>query len=1055
MRARLGEEQAGELRRLHDDLLAIRIEANNGQVLKAQGEGLVATFRSASDGLTAAVQIQQAIASYNRRSSALAELSVRLGMSVGDVTWEGGDTFGAPMVEASRLEAAAEAGQVLCTEWVRMMAGGRGGHEFANLGFLELKGLPDPVAVCALRWTPLPEPVSTQLPFPTELAASTAGAFVSRGDELRAGDRLLTDPARDRNAVLWLLGEPGIGKTRLATEIARRAHAGGAIVLFGRCSEDLSVSYQPFVEALRTFVSEVPPGELAARLGNAPAEIARLVPDLSHRLAGLVPGGPASGEVDQQRLFEAVRSWVAVAGGDRPVVAVVDDVQWAARPTLQMLGHLLRSPKPSRALVLCTARNTSPDDNEELADLVAELEQRGVPSHRLELGGLDPEAVAELVERSAGRRLDDRLRDLAGRLHTETAGNPLFIDSLLAAGEQTGELPRTVSETVRRRTRHLPGEVTDLLRLASVVGLDFDLPLVARATGRDELDVLDGLEAAGRAGLVDESGADRYRFAHALVRAALRDELSRSRRVRIHLQIGEALEALSADALDDHTDALAYHFSEAAPVGGLDKAFRYTVAAAERATRVLAYADAAAAYGRALEMLPALPDQGPVRRCQLLVARAEAHDRAGEFEAAWRMAETACTEAWDVGAADELVRAALALENIRVLSRIAPAEAAIAPLERAEAILPAADSPQRAVVIATLAQAMAYSGRRTAAIERAQTALAMARRVADPVALGEVIAATAFLDIPLERAAAMAVRATELLALGNQLDDDRLRGWASSMGAWSNLQLGDMAAFDQFLDEYALAADRMHQPFWTSSLPLGRHVRAMIAGDLELAEWLLTEFRNVFDRWYEGVEGTMMFFLRREQGRLERVAPALRILVQQQQGANIWRPGLVALYIELGMMAEARDEFERLAANDFAATNDEAREVVLGLTAEACVALDDAQRADQLLDLLGLYRGKVLVTYRLACLGPVDRLLAMLSDTAGRPHEADALFDSAIDLCRRMPSPLWLAHCLHDAARHRAERDPEQAEMMLAEAADLCERHHLAGLARKLVARQH
>jgi hypothetical protein len=78
----------------------------------------------------------------------------------------------------------------------------------------------------------------------------------------------------------------------------------------------------------------------------------------------------------------------------------------------------------------------------------------------------------------------------------------------------------------------------------------------------------------------------------------------------------------------------------------------------------------------------------------------------------------------------------------------------------------------------------------------------------------------------------------------------------------------------------------------------------------------------------------------------------------------------------------------------------------------------------------------------------------MLSDTVGRPHEADALFDSALELCRRMPSPLWLAHCLHDGARHWAARDPERAEMMRAEAAELCERHHLAGLARKLGARQ-
>ena len=1050
LRARIGEEQAGEVRRLHDDLLTIRVEANDGQVLKAQGDGLVAVFLSASNGLTAAVQIQQTIAFYNRRSSALAELSIRMGMSVGDVTWEDEDTFGTPMVEAARLEAAAEPGQVLCTEWVRMMAGGRGSHEFTDLGFFELKGLPEPVAVCALQWAPSAEPESTQLRLPPELAATTSGGFVSRADELRQGDRLLSDPTRDRVAVLWLLGEPGIGKTRLATEIARRAHAGGAVVLFGRCSEDLSVPYQPFLEALRTFVDEVPAGELAERLGDAPAELVRLVPDLTHRLAGLVPPGAAGGEVDQHRLFEAVRSWMSAAGGDRPVVAILDDVHWAAGPTLQMLAHVTRAAKPSRALVVCTARNTSPDDNEELAALVGQLEQRGAASHRVALGGLDPEAVAQLVERSAGRRLDDGLRDLAGRLHAETAGNPLFVDSLLAAGDQTGELPRTVSETVRRRTGRLPAEVTDLLRVASVAGLDFELPLVARATDRDELDVLDGLEAAGRAGLVEESGADRYRFAHALVRASLRDELSKSRRVRIHLRIGEALEALCADALDDHADTLAYHFSEAAPIAGPAKAFQYTVSAAERAARQLAHLDAASRYGRALEMLPALSDEPRARRCQLLVSQAEAYERAGEFETGRKMAETAFNEAREVGAADELVRAALTAETIRYHSA-GPAEMSVAFLEQAEAALPAAETSRRAVVAGSLAAALAYSGRRTEAVERAHMALAMARRIGDAPALGEVLVRTAFLDIPLERAATMSARAAELIGLGEQLDDDHLRSWGCALGAWSSLQLGDLASFDEYLADFAPAAERLNRPLWTDAHVLGRHFRALIAGDLELAEALLSEHSERFGHWEEGVAGVMTFFLRREQGRLGAVAPALRVVLQRQQEFDLWRPGLVALYIELGMMAEGRQEFERLAADDFAETAFGAKEVALGFTAEACVALNDAERAEQLLDLLGLYRGKVLATYRMACLGPVDRFLAMLSDTAGRPREADALFDSAIDLCRRMPSPLWLAHCLHDAAVHWAQRNPERAEMMLAEAADLCERHHLAGLARKLV----
>jgi class 3 adenylate cyclase len=152
LRVRLGEERADELRRVHDALLAARVEANGGQVLKGQGDGLVAAFPAASDGLRAAIEMQQAIATHNRRPEALAEIAIRIGVSVGDVSWEGGDCLGAPVAEAARLEAAAGSGQILCSDFVRLMARGRGGHEFVSLGPLELPGLPGPLSACEVLW---------------------------------------------------------------------------------------------------------------------------------------------------------------------------------------------------------------------------------------------------------------------------------------------------------------------------------------------------------------------------------------------------------------------------------------------------------------------------------------------------------------------------------------------------------------------------------------------------------------------------------------------------------------------------------------------------------------------------------------------------------------------------------------------------------------------------------------------------------------------------------------------------------------------------------------
>jgi DNA-binding SARP family transcriptional activator len=198
-----------------------------------------------------------------------------------------------------------------------------------------------------------------ELPLPSELAVESSRSFVGRSTELEMAEGLLSTAGQNRLAALWLLGEPGIGKTRLAAEIARRVHASGGVALFGRCNEDLAVPYQPFLEALQWYVAHVPAPELADRLGHAPGELVRLVPEIRDRAPELPAPPPAGGEIEQHRLFEAVRAWLAAAGGDRPLVMVLDDIHWATRPTLALLRHVAGSAEPSTALLVCTARNTS------------------------------------------------------------------------------------------------------------------------------------------------------------------------------------------------------------------------------------------------------------------------------------------------------------------------------------------------------------------------------------------------------------------------------------------------------------------------------------------------------------------------------------------------------------------------------------------------------------------------------------------------------------------------------------------------------------------------
>jgi DNA-binding SARP family transcriptional activator len=904
---------------------------------------------------------------------------------------------------------------------------------------------------------PARRPEGVSLPLPPELAMESALPFVSRSAEVDLAEHVLSDPARQRLAVLWLLGEPGIGKTRLAAEFARRAHGGGAVVLFGRCSEDLSVPYQPFLEALRWFVAQFTDDELPDRLGEFPGELTRLLPELGARLPGLEAARSTNPEIEQYHLFEAIRS--CLASDARPVVVVVDDVQWAGSPTLALLGHVARSAGQSRALLVCTARTTSPDDNEALAALADDLDRHGVPSHRLELGGLGVEEVGELVESAAGRSLDEGLRTLAAELQGETAGNPLFVEVMLASlpapeAWRPGDLPRTLAGTIARRVARLPAEVADLLRVASVAGLDFDLRVAAQAAGLNELDALENLDHAVSAGLLEEAGPDRYRFAHALVRSALRSELSQSRRVRTHLRVGEALEAVHGRRSDEHAAELAHHFFEAVPAGGAVKAYDYAILAAKQATRLLSHHQAAEAYGRAAELLDSLPDDDPFRRVELLMARGEAEISAGHLVQARATLWTAAQEAATRNSAEHLAVAAVAFDRASAHVGFSGLDS-LALARQAEATLPEDETPLRALTLAALGRALIFSGYRQEAVARGEEALAIAQRLGDPANIAQVLLRNIYAYRGVEHATDYSERASELTRLARELDDDELYLFASFGHEEAAACLGDLTTWDALLADQARLVHMIREPYCEHDVALRRYLRAAVAGDFEVAETFLQRAREIGGQLGWGLEGAYalgIFLLRREQGRLGGVDRALQEIVSQTGQAGVWGPGLAALYVELGELDEARRQFDRLAADSFSGVpHDGTRLLCVGLLAEVCAALGNAESAPWLLEQLRPCEQRLLVLFgTTACLGPTDRLLANLAAVIGDRAQAERWYDRALHMARGLPSPLWTAHCLHDFALHLRDTDPARAKSMLEEAAALCQRHDLVGLGRRV-----
>ena len=642
LRGRLGEQAADDLRRKHDQLLAGAVEANGGRVVKGLGDGIMATFAGASDAVAAAVMIQQAVDRLNRSNKAPVPLAVRVGLSAGDVGFEDDDVHGTPVIEASRLCAAADGGEILAAEVVRILAGSTGGRDLVSVGSLDLKGLDHPVATVRVGWEPA---TVSSIPMPA-LLTDIGRIFVGRDADLERLAQLWKESTAGERRVALLGGEPGVGKTRLAAELARRLHEEGGAVLAGRCDEDMGVPYQPFVEALRHFVDHTPAADLKERLGRYGGELGRLVPELLERIPDLPSPLQSDPETERYRLFDAVASWLGTVSMEEPVLLVLDDLQWAAKPTFLLLRHVVQSAEIQRLLVLGTYRDTELTHDHSLVELIADLRrQRRI--ERLPLSGLDDMAVTALVEQAAGRALDDEGLALARAIYQETDGNPFFVREVLRHLVETGEverqagvwaarlpvdelgIPEGVRDVVGRRLARLAEDTNQVLRVAAVAGTEFELP-VLQASGLDEEKLLAALEEAAAARLVIEASATRYRFAHALVRDTLYEGLTAARRVALHRRVAQAIESCHAGVIDDYLPALAHHWARAsAPAADTARAVDYAGRAGDRALVQLAYDEAATYYHQALELTAAGGADEP-GQLDLLIRLGEAQLRAGD-----------------------------------------------------------------------------------------------------------------------------------------------------------------------------------------------------------------------------------------------------------------------------------------------------------------------------------------------------------------------------------------------------------------------------------------
>jgi class 3 adenylate cyclase len=622
----------------HDEIVEQVVTSRGGRLIKTRGEGdaTFSVFDRPSAAAAASIELQEAI---RHEPWALAEsMRIRVALHTGEVELRDGDYFGRAVNRAARLRSLAAGGQILCSGATAELVIDSLSDDvlLVDLGMRQLKNLPRPEHVFELRLETADESRAPTPDVPMERPGMPAvlsgpGPFVGRGPEL---ERLLSawqaTLAGGTGAVL-IAGEPGVGKTRLAGEWSRLAYEQGAVVLYGRCDEDLGVPYQPFAEALRSLVACLGTKRLRGLRGVE--ALLPLVPGLTDALPDLATPTRADPDTERYALFDAVVAMLGVASASAPVVLILDDLHWAAKPTLLLLRHLLRFGEHARVQIIGTYRSTDLDRSHPLAAMLADLHRDG-SANRLALSGLDEGDVTAYVAEAG---YDDE--ELARALATVTGGNPFFLIEALRHVDESGgrwdpsTLPQGVREAVSRRLSRLPTETNKALAAAAVVGSRFALALVESVVGDD---LIDAFDEACKAGIVIEEPGGRYRFNHAIVRQSLLAELASVRRMRLHQKIAATLET-EPGADDELLAELAYHYFECAWAGNAAKAVDYCRRAADQAMARLAYEGAADLYDRALHALDELDDELPNRddqQAELLVARCDALLAAGDVVSA-------------------------------------------------------------------------------------------------------------------------------------------------------------------------------------------------------------------------------------------------------------------------------------------------------------------------------------------------------------------------------------------------------------------------------------
>jgi hypothetical protein len=855
--------------------------------------------------------------------------------------------------------------------------------------------------------------------------------------------------------VVVLSGDPGIGKTTLAAEQALRVHAGGGMVLYGRWDEEGLAPYQAIREALGSYAAACPRRLLQRDVEPHADDLARLLPDIGARIGGVRPPLADDPDAERMRLFDAVRHWVGAVARRRPVLLVLDDLQWAEHSSLRLLRHLVDNPPDGPMLLVLTLRDGEVEGMGPLHTLGSFEDSPEVD--RVDVPGLDVAAVVELISQVVGQPADERGADEQAQWLTEqTAGNPFLVQEILR-GLDPGEpvaallaarrrLPERVHDVVRWRLARLDPETNETLAAASVVGERFSLDVLAATLGCRVIDVRHRLDDATRAGVVRDTDEGPMAFAHAVVRRALQDDVPPERAAELHRRIARALS--EGPGQRGSAAEIAHHHLQAADTETAEVAIRWARTAADQARRETAFEGAVWFLSRAVVVHDRFGDPAGAGRevaCELRLDLAEAHDRAGEFNARDRRHLEAADLAREVDRTDLFTRAALGYGG-RLPATPPHNPVARRLLDEALERLPEIDSRARALTLARLAHvlhAVAPHDDRRAISDESE---AMARRLEAPVVVASVLMSRVLaLDGPDDVDDQLEIGA-EVIRIGEQTGDSDL----VLQGARARIQpLFVVGAHDAARDLAARFTDlagKVRHPDHLRLATMWQIMWAALEGDFGEAERMADALRLRLEvaghSQVAQIHFMQTFVIRWMQGRLAETRPMVTtLLAQMPESLTWWALGAWAEAGAGGVDSALSRLADRPTADLLSVDAGYQWQTAVAGTAVCASTVGDRRWAEVAHDLLAPYSGRNMVFGYVAYLGAVDHHLGTLASVLGRHDEGVTRLEAALERHRVIAARPWVALSsawLANALTERAERgDAARAETLLAEATDL------------------